>query len=243
MSVEAQSWYNPSANEEVLWYSHPSFVLRLPRILLGVGIALASLCAAVYGHLFATWPIEVIYSLLAIVPGGTGYTIYELLVFKNTWYVITNRRVIHKTNIIGQDKTSKPHNQIVHFDTNVSILDAILSYVTPEDIGDLVVRTSDDRGDLFVLRTTPTVGLAEGHLKRLTGDTSSRSPAHPSNEAGRNDHRTRRDTPSANTEPQNPEESTQQYQQPPHSDEKTPAEPEDDESDDGLDEFEPSEYA
>ncbi len=169
MSLQSENWFNPSRGEEVLWYSHPSFIFRLPDLLIGIFVSLFAVGFSFYVLLFLDWPIELVYVLLVFVPVGLGYSLYKMWVFKNTWYVITNRRVITKTGIIGRDSSSKPHREIVRVDIQVSTFDAILSRLTTEDIGDIEIRTADDSGGKFILSRVPEVSLAESYIERLSG--------------------------------------------------------------------------
>lgn len=243
MSLESETWFNPGVNEEVLWYSHPSFVMKLPKLMLGAFISFITLCGLTYGYFATDLPMEVIYSLLLFVPGGAIYSLYELLKFKNTWYVITNRRVISKSKIIGQDTTSKPHRQIVHFDIKVDILDRVISLISPEDIGNIIVRTADDRSEKFVMRNTPAIRLAESHLERHAGNAQagSNSPARPANDPVEGPPDGPRDRPQTGSSPDQNTNSQSGNASP------TGSEPSDtvtdEQTDDSFDEFEPSEYA
>lgn len=169
MSLQSENWFNPSKGEEVLWYSHPSFVMRLPKFLLGAVLIFAGLGAAIYIYFFQDWPIELVYGSLLMIPVGIGWIGWQMMVYKNTWYVITNRRVINKIGIVGRDTSSKPHREIVRVDVKVSTLDAIISRLTAEDIGDIVIRTADDTGKQFNLGRVPEVSLAESYIERLSG--------------------------------------------------------------------------
>jgi hypothetical protein len=92
-----------------------------------------------------------------------------MLDFKNKHFVITSKNVIMKQDILGHTKSSKPHREIVRVDSKVTTTKRLLSKVTSEDIGDLVVRTADDSGPEFVMKNIPEVGLAEKHIQRLCG--------------------------------------------------------------------------
>jgi hypothetical protein len=169
MSLQSQKWFNPSKGEEVLWYSHPSFIMRMPQLFAGVVMAILATAASIYLYFFQDIPIEVIYLLLALIPISLAFSGYKMIVFKNTWYVITNRRIIKKKKIIGRETTSNPHREIVRVDVNVSTFEAIVSKLTGEDIGDMVVRTADDTGERFVITNIPEISLAESYVERLSG--------------------------------------------------------------------------
>jgi len=169
MSLQSEKWFNPSKGEEVLWYSHPSFIMRMPQLLSGVVMAILAVVAIIYLYFFQDIPIEVIYLLAALIPISLAFSAYKMIVFKNTWYVITNRRIIEKKKIIGRETTSNPHREVVRVDINVSTFEAIVSKLTGEDIGDMVVRTADDTGERFVIRNIPEISLAESYVERLSG--------------------------------------------------------------------------
>lgn len=169
MSIHSESWFNLGQGEEVLWYSHPSFVMWIPALAGGLIFALLGLLTAVYVLLFLDLPMVVVYGALAAVPIGLVITAWKYLVFKNTWYVITNKRIIKKTDIIGRSTSSKTHDDIVRVDVSVRSIDAIVSKFVSEDIGSIVVRTADDTGQRFTMEQIPSVSNAETMLERLTG--------------------------------------------------------------------------
>lgn len=170
MGVESKKWYQSSPGEKILWESHPSFLLWLPKIAAGVILGLSAFILAPYVQFFTNQPTAVVYILLALIPFGFGMSGFFILKFKKTWYVITNRRVIEKTKIIGRDSSSKPHHEIVRTDVFISTIAAILSRFTSEDIGDIEVRTADDTGEAFRMRQIPEVHLAEKYVDELSSD-------------------------------------------------------------------------
>lgn len=169
MSIHSEKWFNPSEGEEVLWYSHPSLIMRLPQLLSGVIMAFFAAVAAVYLYVWQDLPIEIIGLVVAMIPFCLAFSGYQLLRFKNTWYVITNRRIIQKTQILGRGTTSNPHREITRVDISVDAFEWFINKITGEDIGDMIVRTADDSGETAIIENIPEIGLAESYVERLTG--------------------------------------------------------------------------
>lgn len=167
-SIESSNWYNPTQGEEILWKSNPSFIKAAPFMLSGILFAGVCLIAAI-GVYFTELPVEVAYLLLVFIPFGLIYSTWRMLNFKNTYYVITNRRIIMKKGIYGYDKASKPHRVVLRIDSTVSNFNRMLSTITAENIGDIDIYTADDEGGKFRLADVPEVELAEKYLERLTG--------------------------------------------------------------------------
>lgn len=244
MGLKDQSWFNPSGDEDVLWYSNPSFVMRLPDISAGFIVAVIALIAALYMYFQTNIPMEVIWVAILIVPVGLFFGSWRLLIYKNTFYVITSHRVIQKRGILGRRSSSKPFTEIVRTDVNITPFEAILSRLSSDNIGDIIVRTADDTGAEFVLEHVPEISKAEAYLERLTGQTPD-SPAAPttdlSPDRSPSSHPDGRSSNPSSTRgnPQSTESSTTE-----HSNEQehntTPSAPEPDEE---VDPFEPSDSA
>lgn len=170
MTVERLKWYQPSPEEKVLWESHPSFVLWIPKAIAALVLAIIALIATVYIYFFTDQPMLVTYLSFSVIPLSLAFAGYVMLKYRNTWYVITNRRVIKKTKIVGRDSSSKPHHEIVRNDVNISTFHWLLSKLTSEDIGNIVIRTADDTGKTFQLQQVPEVHLAERYIDELSSD-------------------------------------------------------------------------
>lgn len=168
-NIESEKWFNPTVEEERVWSSNPSFVLHLPHLLFGLLIALIGVISPIYIYFFTEWPEMIAYLLITLFPGGIIYTAWRMLTFKNKFFVITNKNVIMKEGIFGYDKSSKPHREIVRVDTDVSPKQKLLSMLTSEDIGEIIVRTADDSGKEFIMKDVPEVTLAEQHIQRFCG--------------------------------------------------------------------------
>ena len=169
MRIEREDWFNSTPDEEIIWHSNPSFILHLPHLLFGVILSLISLVSFTYLYFFTEWPEMIAYISLLLLPAGVIYSGWKMLDFKNKHFVITSKNVVMKQDILGHTKSSKPHREIVRVDSKVTTTKRVLSKLTSEDIGDLVVRTADDSGPEFVMKNIPEVGLAEKHIQRLCG--------------------------------------------------------------------------
>jgi len=261
MTVRHKPWFNPLQDEEVLWYSNPSLIKQLPKFLFGLTIALLGIILPVYTYFFVDIPTVISQVLVLLTVVGVWYFVWEMLVFKNTFYVITNRRVIMKRGIIGRDTSSKPHREIVRVDVKVNTLDAIISKLTTENIGDMVVRTSDDSGEEFFMADLPEIGLAESFMERYSGSDLSNNPSlhgsstpiekvnHSGNEQNHQPQHTNQrqspqpESPAVSDEPQQHSTDTPHNDTENKTDSSAPQATGESNEWDDLDEFEPSEYA
>lgn len=174
MSLRNAQWLSLDDSEEIIWWSHPSMVVEAPSILLSLVITAVTFLGAIYlyvadlganplfqyGH-YALFAL----GILALLYGGWTY-----LVISNIYYVITSDHVVRKRGVVGHTKKSKSHDQIVRVDVEVSPMKAILSRVTRLDVGNVTIRSADDRGDEFIMRNVPATGVVERELKRLANE-------------------------------------------------------------------------
>ena len=169
MLGSSMSWYNQAGDEEILWKSNPSYVKALPFLLSGLMFFLASGIITLYLYFFTDLPELVAYGSAVLMPFGIIYSAFRMLKFKNTMYVITTRRMIIKEEIVGKATSSIPHREIQRTDIEQSKKDALLSRITSENIGDLMMYTADDEGGEFKLSNVPELDLAEQYAERLSG--------------------------------------------------------------------------
>lgn len=169
MSGSSMSWYNRAGDEEILWKSNPSYVKALPFLLSGLVFSLITVCITLYLYFFTDLPELVAYGAATLIPVGIIYSVIRMLKFKNTMYVITTRRIIIKEEIVGKATSSIPHREIQRTDIKQSKKNALLSWITSENIGDLMMYTADDEGGEFKLANVPELDLAEQYAERLSG--------------------------------------------------------------------------
>lgn len=180
MGLEQTEWFRTGPDEELVWHSHPSFIADGFHFFAGAVIALGGFLGWVYILLFevpiltssttSQLPIEWAFFVAGLI--GVGYLGYHYLILTNTYYVITTEKVMLKTGIIGRETSKKSHDEIVRVDVDVSTTEAFLSWVTSEDIGDIVLRSADDRAGTFFLRNVPEVSTAEKYLEQLSDSTN-----------------------------------------------------------------------
>lgn len=240
MSIERASWYNPTGDEDIIWNGNPSLVVHAPHIVAGMLFGIVSIIAAafvVFIYTGRTFYTE--YLLLAFAVLSFMYGFYVYIRIKNIHYVITTNRVIRKTGIIGTNKYSKHHDNIVRIDVNISPMVRILNKVLSLDIGDIVIRSADDRGDSFRLSNVTATSRAE----RLLDDLSNTN----TNIAAK--YGTDTDTTETTSQTSPPEQSTSssnaasQQSQDDGFENPDPYDSSDDDDDGELDEFEPSSNA
>jgi hypothetical protein len=168
MSIESKQWYTPIQNEKVVWYTHPShliysFYIYHPLIL---GLVLY----AVAGFYQLQWEVAgkdpVLFA--AIILGSV--TAYRLVWLYSIYYVITTRRIIKKTKIVGRDSTFISHRNIDRVDASVGILEALVSYARKGQIGSMTILSRQFGNEQIIFKYVPNVNEAERHLERLSGD-------------------------------------------------------------------------
>ena len=116
-------------NERVLWQDRPQF---WPFVLGGFVGALLGGFLMVMG-LFMFFIAKTIgNSLLFLVPHFwigvalfIGTPLYKLLVYKHTYYAITNKRVLIQTGFIGRDFRIIDFDKITNAEVNMGVLDII----------------------------------------------------------------------------------------------------------------------
>lgn len=208
--VKTKSWFG-NDDGEVLWAEHQSYLLLVPMLVFCWLIAIVGMASTVGLLIYTYLPIELVASPLALVPLGIGLYYYKKLQHRKRWYVITDQRVIKKTRIIGSDKTSKRHDDIVRVNKRIAPFEEYISRLTSEDIGTLQLYTADDSSDSFVMCRLPTVKLAES----LISGNSENNPATPAylnhaDELGTNMEQTTNSTEQTRAKNTNPQETSEQ---------------------------------
>jgi hypothetical protein len=247
MSARTARWFNPSEGEEILWEEHPSRVMNLPYLAVGILIAIISTIAAGY-IVHRGWPLEYAGVMLFIAIIGVGFSYVRRWKLNKIFYVITNKRVIIKTGIIGKNVSSKSHDDIVRVDVTVTPFEAIVSRLTKSDIGDIVLRSADDTAEQFRVEQVPDVGSAESYLEQLSG--SGPNPAakygspDPNNLESKSEPRDKRQTREHTAHDAQPLDTSSSQTEPPGSEQtanESTVNP--DPADDEFDPFEPSDKA
>jgi hypothetical protein len=168
MSIESKQWYTPIENEEVVWFSHPSHLIYSIHIYLPLFLAVSLYGTAVYFDLNLQIggynPIMYAAILLASVSA------YRLVWLYSIYYVITTRRIIKKTKIIGRDTSFISHRNIDRVDATVGPLEALLSYARTGQIGSMTILSRQSGNDQVTFKYVPNVNKAEKHLEKLSGD-------------------------------------------------------------------------
>jgi len=168
MSIESKQWYTPIEDEEVVWYTHPShlvysFYIYYPLIL---GIILYS--TARFFEL--KWQIAgydpIMYAAILL----SSVSAYRVIWLYSIYYVITTRRIIKKTKIIGRDSSFISHRNIDRVDATVGTLEALVSYLRKGQIGSMTILSRQYGNEQITFKYVPNVNEAERHLEKLSGD-------------------------------------------------------------------------
>ena len=117
-------------NEKIFWEGKPKF---WPFFLGGFAFALFGLFFLAMGGLFILGGIASGNYLFLLLPHfwvGVaivfGIPVYKALVYKYTYYAITNKRVILQKGLIGRDFEIVDFDQITNAEVNVGVLDKLL---------------------------------------------------------------------------------------------------------------------
>jgi uncharacterized membrane protein YdbT with pleckstrin-like domain len=122
-----------NADEKVLWEGGPSFwpfFIGRSTVLTFFGIIwMLFLLPFIFTSGFLPGPFKYTFLLMPHFWIGLfmlfGPTIYTLLVFKHTYYAITDKRVILQTGWIGRDFNIIDFDKITNSSVNVSLIDKI----------------------------------------------------------------------------------------------------------------------
>ena len=104
----------------------------------------------------------------AIILGSV--TAYRLVWLYSIYYVITTRRIIKKTKIVGRDSTFISHRNIDRVDASVGVFEALVSYARKGQIGSMTILSRQFGNEQIIFKYVPNVNEAERHLERLSGD-------------------------------------------------------------------------
>src|SRR3989338_686725 len=118
------------SNEEVFWEGKPKF---LPFFFSGLAGSLFGLVFLFGGALVLFEGIRTSNALLVLFPHfwvGVafvfGVPLYKALVYKHTYYAITNKRVLLQTGLIGRDFEIVDFDQVTNAEVNVGAVDTLL---------------------------------------------------------------------------------------------------------------------
>jgi len=116
-------------NEKVFWEGKPKF---WPFFLGGFAGAIFGIFFLVIGGIFVVQGIASGNYFFILLPHfwiGVGFVfgvpIYKALVYKHTYYAITNKRVLLQKGLIGRDFEMVDFDQITNAEVNVGLLDIL----------------------------------------------------------------------------------------------------------------------
>ncbi|MBM3232504.1 hypothetical protein FJZ21_03985 [Candidatus Pacearchaeota archaeon] len=116
-------------NEKVFWEGKPKF---WPFFLSGFVGAIFGLIFLVVGGIFVVQGIASGNYFFILLPHfwiGVGFVfgmpIYKALVYKHTYYAVTNKRVLLQKGLIGRDFEMVDFDQITNAEVNVGVLDKL----------------------------------------------------------------------------------------------------------------------
>jgi uncharacterized membrane protein YdbT with pleckstrin-like domain len=116
-------------DEKVLWEGKPKF---WPFFLISFGASFFGLLFLIFGSIALFEGIKEGDIILILFPHFWiglilvfGYPIYKFLVYKYTYYAITNKRVIIQKGLIGRDFEIVDFDKITNAEVNVGVLDKL----------------------------------------------------------------------------------------------------------------------
>ena len=149
-SIENKSWLNMAEGEEVIWSRHPTLLMYLPKILVGLVVGLIGVGVYFSGFWQGLALGVMSWAPLALTGLGSLYIGYQLLLRQSVYYVATDRKVIQKDGIIRRHRNPVNYSRVSNIKAKESALERFVSFLVPkQNIGDILIHTSDDNlGDL-----------------------------------------------------------------------------------------------
>lgn len=134
------SWLNLSEGEIIEEWTHPSLVPELPNI---IGPPIMGLIAAIVLYANNFYPFGSEAFLLIGVGAIIGFLDYLKII--NTYYVVTNEKVVKKKNIIRTDPKKAWFEDIQHIDSYKGVWERILN------LSDIKIATAGTGTEEFFL--------------------------------------------------------------------------------------------
>ena len=129
-------------SEKVLWEGKPNFLpflfSSMLLSLIGIVFMLSGLVVLVQGIMTGNLFFLLFPHFWIGVAFVFGIPIYKALVYKHTYYAITNKRVILQKGLIGRDFEIVDFDKITNAEVNVGVLDKLLS----RNSGSILISTA-----------------------------------------------------------------------------------------------------
>lgn len=157
--------------EEIVWWDQPSIFIKLPEIVGGVVLGGAALVGGVYLWLV----VGMVQPALVAAGGGLlGFLAagYNKLEHSRTFYVVTDKRVIHSVDLFGRSTQSRPLDEILEVDTSIPAALWILKKLRVLNLGNIIIRTADDRAEIFQFRMVSDVTSVESTVRAYSVESS-----------------------------------------------------------------------
>ncbi|MBI2667067.1 PH domain-containing protein [Candidatus Woesearchaeota archaeon] len=133
-------------HEKVFWEGKPNFwpffFSGIAASLFGIIFLVAGAFVLVQGLKSGNWLFLLFPHFWIGVVIVFGAPIYKALVYKHTYYAITNKRVLFQTGLIGRDFRIIDFDQITNAEVNVGVLDKLFS----RDSGSILISTAGTFG-------------------------------------------------------------------------------------------------
>ena len=175
--IEREDWLKMGQNERVDWWDHPSFIMHVPAMVMGVFVALTVIVLQ-----FIPLPVDVPLTVrVGVLAGGVVLglllVLYEYLRWKNIYYVVTNSKIWHTYGIISTNRNPIRYDRVVNVRVTQTLVERFISFFrSGENIGEVEIMTADDEGGDILLENVPRIELVSQLIE--DGMTGEADPVH-----------------------------------------------------------------
>lgn len=134
-------WFDKTEKEEekiVVW-DNPSIISLLPYTIVALIAYISIPVLAV--NFESQVGVEIYYSLLFI-PLISFATVWQLILLKNEYFIITTHEIVKKTGVISTNTTSSMYSNVQNAKVTRSVYERVLSALGLFNIGDITIFTA-----------------------------------------------------------------------------------------------------
>jgi uncharacterized membrane protein YdbT with pleckstrin-like domain len=159
-----KQWMSLSEDEVVLEWCHPSLIPELPNIVIPTLLAIVASLV-----LFFTNQVNLGFEVFLLIPLGFAFSLYDYMRVINTFYILTDDKLMIKENIVRTDTRIVWYENIQDVDSFKGIWERILR------IGDIRVATAGtDQQEFFLDNVRDPEDFVDviNNQKKEAGDTT-----------------------------------------------------------------------
>lgn len=146
--IKNKSWFRYEEGENVLWYGHPSMIILVPELIMGILVfALGMVLSFKIGFAGSSLlEMNVVNNSLTYLGFGlmilsVAGVLYDYFKIKATYYVVTDEKVWFKAGIIKRDSRPVHYSKMQHARSFQDLLDRIVN------IGSVKIATAGTAGE------------------------------------------------------------------------------------------------